>query len=389
MSLVEQLINWIIIISYPCLLLLLYTRFTIPIRFILQYIFIAPIILFCSTVVTLIGLIIKYLTFQLVSNATRQYLLSFISSLFWNTAFFLFEFWPNNRYVISDENISDDIFYLNNMLLCNHSASPFDWLTLGSISDAIDRFQNTFMLAKKEMGYVPGIGWVGSLGTAILLNRNWEKDKRQIADLCNEFKKKEKGQFKYTAPWCFALYPEGTRFTHKKFLKAQQFAKERGLTVYDNLLQPRVKGFSYLAHHLHDVLGCVIDVTCVYHPKPPSGKKFFLYTRTAKYTHLHLKVYRQSDIPKDIQSLNQWLRDRWDEKDKIVKQMQDKKIKYQILKRSPYNAMKYYVLWAIITNYLILNLYANISFLPFALSLISSIFPAVIVGIEHSQDLDV
>ena len=136
-------------------------------------------------------------------------------------------------------------------------------------------------------------------------------------------------------------------------------------------------------------MGCIIDVTCVYHPKPPSAINLFLYTRTAKYTHLHLKVYRRSEIPKDIDSLNQWLRDRWTEKDKLVKQMKDKTVKYQILYRNCNKAIKYYVLWAIITIYSIFSLYANMSFIPLSILFISSIFPAFIVAIEYSQDLDV
>ena len=388
MSLFGQLLTWLMIMTWPCLLLFLYTRFSTPTRFILQTLFILPIMIFTSIICSLIGLIIKYLTFELISDPFRQYLLSQISAQLWQIIIFSFEFWPNNRYVISDEGIGDDLFYLNNILICNHSESPFDYITLGSIADYLDRFQNSFVFMKKEFGYVPVIGWIGSLSAAIPLNRNWEKDKRTIANLCNEFKKKEKGRFKYTTPWCFYFYPEGTRFTKKKLLKAKEFAKERGLNVYDNLLQPRVKGFSYLAHHLHDVMGCIVDVTCVYYPKPPPIT-FFINTRTAKYTHLHLRVYRQNDIPKDIELLNQWLRDRWDEKDKLVKDMKDKKIKHQILKRSPEKAIKFYVLWAIINIYLIFHLSANLSFIPLSILYLSSVFPAIIVGIEQSQDLDV
>ena len=326
MALFQQLISGIIILSWPCILLLLYTRFSKPTRFILQTLFIFPILIFCSIICSLIAFIIKFLTFEFISGAYRQSLLGLIANSFNSMVLFFFEFWPNNHYVVSDEGIGDDVFYLNNILICNHSASPFDWLVVSSFGDYLGRFHNTFTLAKKEMAYVPIIGWVGGLTTAILLNRNWDKDKKMIENLCNEFKKGKKGKFKYTTPWCFAFYPEGTRFTQKKWLKAKEFAQQRGLTVYENLLQPRVKGFSYFAHHLHDILGCMIDVTCVYHPKPPSARNLLLNTRTARYTHLHLKVYREEDIPKDIEDLNQWIRDRWTEKDKRVQEMKDKKL---------------------------------------------------------------
>ena len=133
----------------------------------------------------------------------------------------------------------------------------------------------------------------------------------------------------------------------------------------------------------------MVDITCVYHPKPPSGKRLLLYTRTARYTHLHIKVYRQEDIPKDIDQLNQWIRDRWTEKDKRVQQMKDKQIKYTKLNRSPYKAMQYYILWSFIFVYLIFNLMANMSFIALAILFISAVFPVIIVGIEYSQGSDV
>ena len=384
MSFVAKLISLITILSWPCLLILLYTKFPTPTRFIIQTIVIIPILLVSSSISSIISVIIKYLPSKYIpiTSAYRTYLLSQIAIPFHNLALFCFEFWPNNKYVVSDEGVSDDIFYLNNIIICNHSASPLDWVTGFSVTNFLNRSEKTYSFAKKEIQFIPIMGTI-AITNGVLLNRSWDKDKQMIADLCKEFKKGIKGQFKYTSPWCFSFYPEGTRFTHKKLLKAQQFARDKGLVIYDNLLQPRVKGFSYMASHLHDVLGCMIDVTCVYHPKPPSAMKLLLYTRTAKYTHLHLKVYRQDDIPKDINDLNQWLRDRWTEKDKLIVQMKEKKVKWKILNRSPNKAIAFYIVWALIFNYfvsfLIIGDMSNENIILMVITLISSIFPWFII----------
>eukprot|EP01084_Bolivina_argentea_P296536 510726_1 len=286
MSFLYTILVWLIIITWPCILLLLYTMFTTKTRFILQTLFMIPMTVIVSLMVGIIGLIAKYLTFSLISTEVRIFLLAWISQQFWQIMIFLFEFWPNSKYIVSDEHVSDDIFYLNTIILFNHSNSPFDWMVVSSFADYLERFQNSFVFMKKQFAYIPIIGWIGSLHSAKPLQRNWKKDKKYIKNLCQKFKSNK--DYRLVTPWCWFSYPEGTRFSAKKLIAAQEFARGREYPVLNHLLQPRVKGFSYLTHHLYDILGCIIDNTVVYFPKPPSAMNFFIDTRLAKYTHIHI-----------------------------------------------------------------------------------------------------
>ena len=142
----------------------------------------------------------------------RVYLLCQITQLCWQYMLFAFEFWPNVRYVVSDEGVSDDLFHLNAMILANHSASPFDWISIASVADYLERFENSFVFMKKQFALVPGIGWVGSLNSAVPLQRDWKKDQVRIRELCLHFKAKgSDALYRLVTPWCWFSYPEGTR----------------------------------------------------------------------------------------------------------------------------------------------------------------------------------
>merc|ERR1711933_330641 len=128
------------------------------------------------------------------------------------------------------------------------------------------------------------------------------------------------------------------------------------------------------------------DLTVLYRDEPPTVSKYFLHTRMAKYVHIHCKVYRHKDVPSnDVQELNQWLRSRWTEKDEIIDQMKEKRIKYRVLERMPWKAIKYYSIWTLIVLYLLFGILFDIGFLAFYLLLMSAMFPVLIVCIEHSQ----
>ena len=228
--------------------------------------------------------------------------------------------------------MDDDVRTLNCILLGNHSASIFDFIVFGAISDYLNRVAKSFVLVKRETFYVPIIGWVeGICPHAVGLSRNWEEDKISIGALCDRFNANK--DYKYVSPWLWFIFPEGTRFSNKKLIKAQEFAKKRGYPCYDHLLQPRVKGFSFLTKHLHKTLGGIVDASILYFDKPATPKNLFLRGRFCKYIHIHFRVFKNKDIPKETEELNQWLRDRWTEKEQIIAKMKSKQIKCRPMNR--------------------------------------------------------
>ena len=120
------------------------------------------------------------------------------------------------------------------------------------------------------------------MGGNITLNRNFEEDlprlKKYLPKIANEF----------SGPFVLAIYPEGTRQTKEKMRKAHEFAKKRGLTQLENLLQPRVKGFRILTNELRQSAQWIIDITTYYHPKPPPVKQFFLEGRLNEFCYFFI-----------------------------------------------------------------------------------------------------
>merc|ERR1712087_50606 len=151
-------------------------------------------------------------------------------------------------------------------------------------------------------------------------------------------------------------------------------------------------GFSYLTHHLREVLGVIIDATVLYHPRPPKPMHFFVGTRLCTHTHVHLRVFREHQFPKaalgdDLSNYDQWLRQRWTEKDAIMARMKQQQIKYRTLLRSPWRAIRAYAAWSLLAVYLLAHLMLGLAFWALCLVLIAAWFPVVIVCIENSQIL--
>ena len=76
-------------------------------------------------------------------------------------------------------------------------------ITLASFSDYLGRMGTAFSFMKWQMSLVPGLGWVGSLNSAIPLSRSWDKDKVKIQKLCQKFKSDT--DYKLVTPW-YVLY---------------------------------------------------------------------------------------------------------------------------------------------------------------------------------------
>ena len=375
--------------TLPCILLISYIKLKHPTRLFFQSFILIPILFFSSLFVTCFGGLIKY-NF-ILSSSFRIWILQELFKSFGLTQWFMFEFWTGLRYVVSgdDDGCSSNDNLGNCILLGNHGNTLFDFIPLGSIADYYNRVNKSFCMIKKEVLIYPIFGWVEAVSPhGVALSRSWDKDKIYLAKLCNKFNDNN-GEYKYVNPWMWYIFPEGTRFSKKKLLKAQEFAKERGLTVLKHLLQPRVKGFSYLTQHLHSSLDTIVDATILYSPKPPQPMDLFYGTRFCKYIHIHLRVFKKNNIPKNKNDLDKWIRDKWAEKDKIMENMKNGQIKYKKFNRQEgkFRAIFYYSVYALFTKYFVINyLFGILTWSIISISmLILCFFPIVIVLIEHSQ----
>lgn len=196
----------------------------------------------------------------------------------------------------------------NAMVLSNHQAMP-DITFLMFLAITKQRLGDMKYFVKKQLAWVPGVGWGMLFLDCIFVARDWASDADTIRDTFARINQAR-------VPIWLISFSEGTRMTARKLDAAQAFAKERGLREPRHVLVPRPKGFSASIEGLRDHLDAVYDVTIGYIGGVPS---LWQYARgLAPLAHLHVRRYPIGELPHDSEALADWLRERFYEKDDLL-----------------------------------------------------------------------
>lgn len=195
------------------------------------------------------------------------------------------------------------------VILMNHHYE-LDWLYGWMVGDRSHVLGNCRVYVKKMLKYVPVIGWAWRLSDIVFLERNWEKDKDNLAVKLNEL-------LDYPSPVWILLFPEGTRFSEEKHKASQEFAESRGLPNLNYHLIPRTKGFTFTVSRLDpERISKVYDVTLVAggeQSAPPTLTSVLEGRRTE--ANMYIREYSLQDIPKDDEGSSKWLMNLFKEKD--------------------------------------------------------------------------
>lgn len=165
---------------------------------------------------------------------------------------------------------------------------------------------------KREMLFIPGLGWAMDFANFIFLSRDWTRDQAQLIHDIELYKAPSGYPF-----WLF-IFPEGTDFAKHKHDKSVAFARERDLPVYNNLLLPRSKGFLQCLESTSSVIRAIYDVTIAYEePVRPGFLSIFVGTRP-KRVHLHVRRWSLAQVPSDEEARVKWLYQVWRDKDALL-----------------------------------------------------------------------
>jgi 1-acyl-sn-glycerol-3-phosphate acyltransferase len=196
----------------------------------------------------------------------------------------------------------------NVMVVCNHQSMP-DITFLMFLAIAKRRLGDMKYFVKKQLAWVPGVGWGMLFLDCIFVARDWASDADTIRQT---FARINDGK----VPIWLISFSEGTRMTARKLAAAQAFARERGLREPRHVLVPRPKGFTASVEGLRNHLDAVYDVTIGYVDAVPS---LWQYARgLAPRAHLHVRRYPICDLPEGSEALDGWLRERFYEKDDLL-----------------------------------------------------------------------
>ncbi len=194
----------------------------------------------------------------------------------------------------------------NSILICNHQ-SAFDTLLILVWAEEAKRVGTLRFFAKDILKIIPGPGWGMYFLDCLFLKRSWEEDEQNIRATLDRYKQSP-------IPYCWVIFPEGTRSTPDKVLASQQKALSRDRPVLDRVLSPRPRGFVATVHGLGDNLSSVMDMTIHYPDGTPSVWQ--LMQGASPRVIIDVKRYRRETLP--TLQMENWLEDRFVEKNQAL-----------------------------------------------------------------------
>lgn len=218
----------------------------------------------------------------------------------------------------------DDIPSNESALVISNHLSYSDFYLIHALASRRNMLGRCRYFAKKELKYVPILGWTLILMDMIMVTRNWMRDRSELKRVFDPIKTQK-------LPIWLVTYCEGTRYTPEKSTASQEFCKSRGKQPLDLVLYPRHKGFYTTLTQFRDShVRHVYDFTLVYHNKtanqiqlPPTPVETHSsgdLSRHYKF-HIHVRRFAIADIPDDEEAVTKWLEDRWIDKDRLLTDM--------------------------------------------------------------------
>jgi 1-acyl-sn-glycerol-3-phosphate acyltransferase len=196
----------------------------------------------------------------------------------------------------------------NAILVANHQQMP-DIVALFFLARSKHRLGDLKWFVKEPLKYVPGVGWGMLFLDCLFVKRNWDSDQGLIRKVFRKFNEDH-------IPIWLVSFSEGTRFTPAKRARSWAYARENGLPSFEHLLLPRTKGFAASVIGLRQHVTAVYDITIAYEKGIPN-----LWQFTCGWVDrisMHVKRYPIADLPSDPEALSRWLRERFEEKDRLL-----------------------------------------------------------------------
>lgn len=185
----------------------------------------------------------------------------------------------------------------NVVLICNHRTC-LDWMFLWALCLMTGRIGSMKIALRNDMKMWPGCGWaMQCFGFVFLSRRNREAD---LVTLANAAKHhcKEKGP-----GLTLMLFPEGTDLSPSNIKKNHEFAKEKGLELYNEVLHPKLAGFRAVVSAVKKPT-LLLDTTVGYVEYTPGHRpieKDLVTGQTPQQVHIRIESVRQCPEPDDAE----------------------------------------------------------------------------------------
>jgi 1-acyl-sn-glycerol-3-phosphate acyltransferase len=152
--------------------------------------------------------------------------------------------------------------------------------------------------------------------------RKWEQDEPRLAHRLSKLAAAKDD------PMWLLIFPEGTNLSPNTLPKSQSWAKKEDISPHPkHLLLPRTTGLKFCLENLQSTVHWLYDCTIAYEGVPAGDFPQDYYTLRSLYlegrpptgVHMYWRKFRVEDIPLDTkEGFDEWLRDRWMEKDVLL-----------------------------------------------------------------------
>ncbi|XP_055982413.1 1-acyl-sn-glycerol-3-phosphate acyltransferase delta [Sorex fumeus] len=219
----------------------------------------------------------------------------------------LLEWWSGTQCVIHADPRDFPHFGKESVIVVLNHKFEIDFLCGWALSEHFGLLGSAKVLAKKELAYVPIIGWMWYFTEMVFCNRKWEQDRSAVAQslLCLR---------DYPETFFFLIHCEGTRFTEKKHQVSMQVARAKGLPSLKHHLLPRTKGFAMAVRSLRNVVSAVYDCTLNFRD---NENPTLLGVLNGKKYHADMYVRRipLEEVPEAEDACSAWVHKLYQEKD--------------------------------------------------------------------------
>uniref|UniRef100_A0AAY4DEJ1 1-acyl-sn-glycerol-3-phosphate acyltransferase delta n=1 Tax=Denticeps clupeoides TaxID=299321 RepID=A0AAY4DEJ1_9TELE len=224
----------------------------------------------------------------------------------------LLEWWSGTECTLYTDPESYRLYGKENAIVILNHNFEIDFLCGWTFCDRFGVLGTSKVMAKKELAFVPLIGWMWYFQEIVFCKRKWEEDRRTVARSLQNLQD-------YPEDFWFLLFCEGTRFTEKKHQISMQVAETKGLPKLRHHLLPRTKGFCVTVQNLRGKVTAVYDSTLNFRNNETptlrgvlNGKKY--------HADLYVRRIPLDSIPEDEAECAAWLHRLYQEKDKFQEQ---------------------------------------------------------------------
>ncbi|CAH2036388.1 unnamed protein product, partial [Thlaspi arvense] len=227
-----------------------------------------------------------------------------VAELLWLQLIWLIDWWACIKInLYADAETLELIGKEHALVLCNHR-SDIDWLIGWVMAQRAGCLGSSLAIMKKEVKYLPIIGWSMWFSDYIFLDKSWSRDENTLKE---GFKRLED----FPMTFWLALFVEEL----KKLEAAQDYASSRSLPSPRNVLIPRTKGFVSAVSHIRSFVPAIYDCTFTVQNNQPTPTLLRMFSGQSSEVNLQMRRHKMTELPETDDGIAQWCQDLFITKD--------------------------------------------------------------------------